>query len=316
MTPAINTPKVHESVSSDSTFNEAACLPTIKTPEPAPIGAGQEACLVHIYPSGPTTGHRYRLGVGEALIGRDTDCAIRNTHTSVSRCHARVVRGEDGQYWVFDLGSTNGTLVNNVSRRASLLCDGDYLRVGDCIYRFLGGDNVESAYHEEIYRLTILDGLTQTHNRRALTEFLEREVTRSVRHKRSLAVVLLDVDRFREVNETLGHLAGDMALRELCARIRTTVRPDELLARYGGEEFAVVLPESNTDAARARAEQIRLLIEKRPFVFNNRTYALTVSVGVAVLPQGEAPPVEALLGLAAANLTRAKQTGRNRVVVS
>ena len=286
MTPVVNTPVGAASVSDGSTFTEAARL-TFKEPTPA-VGRGavRDACLVHIYPIGPNTGRRYPLG-DVAVIGRDGDCAIQNTDTSVSRCHARVVRGEDGRYRVSDLGSTNGTFVNNASRRESLLTDGDYLRVGNCIYRFLAGDNVEAEYHEEIYRLTILDGLTQVPNRRYFIEFLEREVVRAVRHKRSFAVILLDIDHLKAVNDALGHLAGDMALRELCARLRTVVRGDELLARSGGGEFAIVLPEADADTARTAAERFRLLIEKQSFAFNTRTYPLTVSAGVAVLPAGE-----------------------------
>ena len=233
-----------------------------------------------------------------------------------SRNHARIAREDDGSYTVFDLGSTNGTFVNNTSRRESPLRDGDTLRVGDCIYRFLAGGNIEAEYHEEIYRLTIQDGLTQVHNRRYLTEYLDREVTRAVRHERCLAVILVDIDHFKAVNDTRGHLAGDMALRELCARLRTVVRKDELLARYGGEEFAIVLPEADVTTARETAERIRLLVEHQPFVFNETRYPLTVSAGVAVIPKGESPSVAALLKQADTNLYRAKQSGRNRVVTS
>jgi two-component system, cell cycle response regulator len=309
-------PKSAESVSDDSTFTESAGL-TFRTPERIPVrSANQQACLVHIYPTGQQMGARYPLGEKPVVIGRNDDCAIKNSDASVSRNHARIIREDDGTYSVFDLGSTNGTCVNNVSRRESPLRDGDSLRVGNCIYRFLAGGNIEADYHEEIYRLTIEDGLTQVYNRRYLTEFLEREVTRTVRHERSLAVILLDIDHFKSVNDTLGHLAGDMALRELCARVRGVVRQDELLARYGGEEFAIVLPEANAATARATAERIRLLVEQQPFAFNDHRYPLTISVGVAVIPEGESPTVTALLNQADKNLYRAKQAGRNRVVMS
>jgi diguanylate cyclase (GGDEF)-like protein len=306
---------VAPTVSGDSTFTEAAVL-TFQVPQRVlGNGAGERACLVHIYPADANMGRRYPLGELPVVIGRSDDCAIRNTDESVSRRHARIVRKDD-RYTVTDLDSTNGTFVNNASRRESPLRDGDYLRVGNCIYRFLAGGDVEAAYHEEIYRLTILDGLTQVHNRRYFIEFLEREVTRASRHKRSLAVCLLDIDRLKAVNESMGSLAGDMALRELCARVRPVLRPDELLARSGGAEFAVVLPEADADSARATVERIRLSVEKGPFTFNTQNYRLTVSAGAAVLPRGEAHTAAALLELAAVNLSRAKVAGGNRVVVS
>jgi two-component system cell cycle response regulator len=309
-------PKVAGLAPDDSTFTDAAAR-TFQSPEPSPVrGTSQEACLVYIYPTGPAMGTRHPLGPEPVVIGRNDDCAVHNPDASVSRCHARITRGDDGHYSVSDLGSTNGTFVNNASRRYSLLRDGDYLRVGNCIYRFLAGGNVEAEYHEEVYRLTIIDGLTQIHNRRYLGDFLEREVLRTVRHERSLAVLLLDIDHFKAVNDEMGHLAGDVALRELCARVRSVIRPDELLARYGGEEFAVVLPEADVTSAREMAERIRLLVEKRPFVFNDRSYRLTISVGVAVLSGGESLTIEALLNRADTNLYRAKQAGRNRVVIS
>jgi diguanylate cyclase (GGDEF)-like protein len=317
--------QIPATVSGDSTFAEAAAL-TFKSADGVPVrGTSQEACLVHVYPPDSNTGRRYLLGAGPVVIGRGDDCTIRNTDSSVSRYHARITPGADGRFSVADLGSTNGTFVNNASRRVSALADGDYLRVGNCIYRFLAGRNIEAEYQEEIYRLTILDGLTQVYNRRYFTEFLEREAGRAARHQRSLAVLLLGLDRLQLVNDTLGHLAGDMALREVCARVRHVLRPDELLARSGGAQFATVLPEGDADSARATAERIRLVIEKQPFAFITRGYRLTLSVGAAVLPPGEThpsglaegtSPAATLQALAAANLARAKAAGGNRVVVS
>jgi two-component system, cell cycle response regulator len=317
MIPSLETtPKDPPCPSCDSTRIEANAL-TFKTPERILIhNPGTEACLVHIYPTGPGMGRRHELGERPALIGRGEDCSISNPDTSVSRCHARILREKDGRYLVTDLGSTNGTFINNTCRREGYLCDGDYLRVGNCIYRFLAGGNIEASYHEEIYRLTILDALTQLHNRRYFNEFLEREVARAVRHDRSLAVLLLDIDHFKTINDRMGHLAGDMAIRELCTLLKSLLRSDELLARYGGEEFAIVLPEADADTARAMAEQIRLFVERKIFAFNKHKYRLTVSVGVAVLPAKESPTLASFLNQADDNLYRAKFAGRNRVVVS
>jgi diguanylate cyclase (GGDEF)-like protein len=258
-------------------------------------------------------GCRYTLAGEEIVIGRGADCAIRNDDSSVSRRHALLKRAEDGRFRVADLGSANGTFVNNSLQQGGVLQDGDYLRVGNCLYRFLAGGNVEAEYHEEIYRLTILDALTQVHNRRYLNEFLEREVTRAVRHNRPLALVLLDIDHFKAVNDGMGHLAGDMALREICSRLRPIVGPDELLARYGGEEFTVVLPEASTTRAVRTAERIRKIVADRPFTFEGSAHSLTVSAGVATTPGGSQSSVADLLQNADSNLLQAKLRGRNRV---
>ena len=165
--------------------------------------------------------------------------------TSVSRRHARVELIGDS-YVATDLGSTNGTTVNDRPAMRTPLADGDYLKVGNCLFRFLAGGNIEAEYHEELYRLAIIDALTGLHNNRFLLEHLGREATRSARHDRPLALILLDIDHFKTINDTLGHLAGDHALKELARRLLLEVRRDELLARYGGEEFAVILGESSS----------------------------------------------------------------------
>jgi diguanylate cyclase (GGDEF)-like protein len=312
MNAVLNTPEqclgAHE-----QTFAEDA-VQTQKTPERDPAHVGtRDACLVYIYPTGPRMGTRYQLGEEPVLIGRTDDCEIPNPDPSVSRCHARIEYREDGRYWVRDLNSTNGTFVNHTRQREGTLKDGDYVRVGNCIYRFLTGGNLESHYHEEIYRLAVVDGLTLVHNRRALNAFLDRELIRAARHGRSLAAAVIDIDHFKSVNDRLGHLAGDLALRELCARIKGVVREDEMFARYGGEEFAVVLPEADLPGAMAAAERIRALVEARPFTFNDKTYPLTVSIGVAVLA-GDADTADDLLARADENLYAAKRGGRNCVV--
>src|SRR5262249_13639398 len=148
------------------------------------------------------------------VLGRGEDCDVRINDHSVSRRHARIEPSPEG-YYAIDLQSTNGTFVNDVPTDVATLKDGDYLRIGNCIYRFLGGGNVEAEYHEEIYRLTIIDALTGIHNKRFMMEFLDRELARSARHGRPLAVLILDIDHFKTVNDELGHLAGDQTLRDL-----------------------------------------------------------------------------------------------------
>lgn len=278
--------------------------------------AVREACLVHIYPAGTEMGRRHSLVDAVVRFGRGEDCDVRLTDNAASRRHAEVRPGAAGGHEVADLGSTNGTYVND-ERVADPrpLRDGDYVRVGSAIYRYLAAGNLEAAYHEEIYRLTVLDGLTQVHNRRALDEYLEREVARSRRHDRPLSVLLLDVDRFKSVNDTRGHLCGDAVLRGVADRVRPEVRAEDLFARYGGEEFALALVETGHAAAVAAAERVRALVAAEPFPFQDGPVRVTVSVGVATT-QGEAGAADpaALLKEADGRLYRAKQDGRNRVV--
>jgi diguanylate cyclase (GGDEF)-like protein len=289
---------------------------TIQRAGAPPVSAFKEACLVHIYPTGPSMGMRYILTDRPVIIGRGDDCDLRVLDTSVSRRHARV-EFINQQYFVLDMQSTNGTYVNDKQSPAGdplPLRDGDYLRVGNCIFRYLAGGNVEADYHEEIYRLTIVDALTQIPNNRCLNEFLEREVLRTVRHKRPLALLLMDIDHFKEINDRFGHLGGDFTLRELASCIKKVVRREDLFARYGGEEFAIVLIETSLQEALRAGERIRALVEKHPFRFDDKAFQLTMSIGVAECAlDGSATPRD-LIRRADENLYNAKRTGRNKVV--
>ena len=273
----------------------------------------RDACLVHIYPTGPGMGTRYPLTSSALVIGRENDCDIQIHDHSVSRRHARILTGADGHYAV-DLQSTNGTFVNDVPASMRKLKDGDYLRVGNCIYRFLAGGNVEAEYHEEIYRLTIIDALTEIHNKRYLMEFLDRDLARSARYHRPLTLLLFDIDRFKAINDAHGHLGGDFTLRELAACVKSVVRKEELFARYGGEEFIVVLPESTLEAGLNVGERIRTMVEKHTFVFEAKTYHITISLGMAWTSGAEALTPLELIRQADEKLYQAKRAGRNMIV--
>jgi two-component system, cell cycle response regulator len=291
---------------------EKATETWVTAPERPISTTRRDACVVHIYPTGPGMGTRFPLSDSPVVLGRGNDCDIRINDHSVSRRHARIQPGADG-YFAVDLQSTNGTFVNDVPASMCKLQDGDYLRVGNCIYRFLAGGNVEAEYHEEIYRLTIIDGLTDINNKRYLLEFLDRELSRSARYHRPLALMMFDLDKFKLINDELGHLGGDYTLRELAAVVRNGIRKEELFARYGGEEFAVVLPETTRENAVVVAERVRSMVQDHEFRYEGKQFTITVSVGVTGTA-GDAPltPHE-LIRLADEKLYQAKSAGRNRV---
>ena len=264
--------------------------------------------------SGRPLGKSFYLQKEQMVLGRDLTADISIGETAISRRHTEFSVVPEGVNCK-DLGSTNGTFVNDKQLEdASILQDGDYLRVGNCLYRYLTGGNIEAEYHEEIYRLTIQDGLTRIHNQRALTEFLDREVARSQRHKRPLSVLMFDIDKFKTINDTHGHLCGDFVLRELATCIRDTVRKEDMFARYGGEEFCMVLVETEPAEALAAGERVRSTIEKHPFRFEATPIKLTVSVGVATTTGDTVLTPAELLRQADDKLYQAKRGGRNRVV--
>jgi len=285
----------------------------VSGPKQAAAPGGQNACLVQIYPPGPALGARFHLKGTPVIVGREDSCEITVNDDSVSRRHARIEPMADS-YGVVDLQSTNGTYVNDARVTLQKLKDGDYVRIGKGIFRFLGGGNVEAEYHEEIYRLTIVDALTEIHNKRYFQEFLTRSLSCSIRYRRPLSLIMFDLDKFKAVNDQLGHLGGDYTLRELASCIKKGVRREDLFARYGGEEFALVMPETLRQDASTVAEHLRKMVEQHPFQYLNHKYHVTISLGVASTAGDTWMATSEIIRQADENLYQAKRQGRNRVV--
>lgn len=267
-----------------------------------------ESCLVTIY--GRDLGKQYPLDRPETTIGRGADNALVLDMDNVSRMHARVLQKADG-YFIEDLNSTNGTYVNDAEVKYERLRNGDLIKIGGAILKFLSGGNIESLFHEEIYRMTIVDGLTQVHNKRYFMEFLDREMARCSRYDRPLALLLFDIDKFKGINDLHGHLAGDHVLKRLAEMVSKHVRKEEAFARYGGEEFAIIMPETSCERAKIFAEKIRRMVESTPFVYEDREISVTVSIGIAEMKHHREPL--AFIKSADERLYAAKANGRNRV---
>jgi diguanylate cyclase (GGDEF)-like protein len=168
-------------------------------------------------------------------------------------------------------------------------------------------------------KLSTADALTGVHNRRFLDDFLRNELARAARHENQLAVAMIDVDHFKQFNDTHGHAAGDRALKQVAQTLELAVRRTDLVARYGGEEFVVILPDSPTDQAIARMNAIREAIESEPLMLawkdgRSAPAKLTVSIGVASWTEEKIHTASELIAEADSNLYRAKKGGRNRVV--
>jgi two-component system cell cycle response regulator len=277
---------------------------------PAPKVDEAPACVVIIY--GGDLGRCIKLSGEETTIGRDEGNGISVPLHTISRQHARLFL-RDGSYFVEDLGSTNGSFVNDVEvAGVTPLRNGDLVRCGGAVLKFIEGGNIEALYHEEIYQLTITDGLTQVANKRHLLDFLDREIARSTRHHRPLSLVLFDIDQFKTLNDRFGHLAGDHVLKGIAAVVATSVRREELLARYGGDELAIVLPETQIESASLFCERIRAAVEAETFDYDGEPLRATISLGAAALEPSDTPA--SLIARADTRLYRAKEEGRNRTV--
>src|SRR5215470_3201348 len=185
----------------------------------------------------------------------------------------------------------------------------------------LGHDEVILGRGADVHIVLDADSVSRRHARIRLSEgsffleVLEREISRSQRHATTLALVLFEVDHFKQVNDTYGHMAGDTALKEICRRLRPRIRREDLLARYGGEEFACVLPDTTRSGAGIFAEALRILIERDPVLYLGTQIPVTISLGVAVHTPDEPATTHDLIRRADEKLYQAKNGGRNRAVV-
>ena len=279
---------------------------------PPPDQPAGNDCVVVIYAQEPgLLGKRYVLERSPLRIGRGGDNHIVLEGDSVSRRHAHFER-RSGAWFIVDDGSTNGTFLNEEQVKGdATLTNGDRVKVGPSILKYLSGLDAEAKYHEEIYRMTIVDGLTQIHNKRYLFEALDKELIRARRYDRQLSLLIFDIDFFKNINDQYGHLAGDHVLRELARIVQERIRRDEVFARYGGEEFVIVLPETPLSGGVALAENLRGRVETHAFAFQGERIPVTISVGCAML--GEEKTAAELIQRADDKLYEAKRGGRNKV---
>jgi two-component system cell cycle response regulator len=277
-----------------------------RPPGDAPLGG--DACLVFVE-GAAVLGLRVPL-VEDVVLGRDPGCAVPLLSDDVSRRHARISADADGHLLV-DLDSTNGTWVNGSAVRVHRLRAGDRVRLGAFVARYVAAGDPEGRQLADLAAASRRDPLTALPNRRAFDEDLAREAARAARSGAPLAVVVLDIDRFKAVNDTHGHAAGDAVLQAVATRAAGAIRAGDLLARLGGEEFGILLPGADLARAVDAAERIRAALAALPVEAAGRALPITASFGCAALAPGEPP--HALVARADARLYEAKRDGRNRV---
>ncbi len=278
----------------------------------APVAKAREACLTVI--AGPNVGEMFRVADG-GDIGRSMDARFRLTDTEMSRRHARIVARE-GRFFVEDLGSTNGTFVNGNRVKLQSLNDGDKLQVGtQTILRFSYQDDLDEEFQRRMVESALRDGLTKAYNKKYFSERLASELAYAQRHDVPISLLLLDLDHFKQVNDTYGHLAGDAVLVTFANLVFETIRKEDVFARYGGEEFAVISRGIDALGGRAFGERLRGLVEQQLFEFQGTRIPVTVSIGVATYPDVPATDPDMLVESADRALYESKAGGRNRVSV-
>jgi len=272
----------------------------------------QRAILLRM--DGVHAGSVYAIEQMPFTIGRHPTNKLRIDEESISRFHARISRDDEG-FVIEDLGSRNGTFVAGERKPKHRLTDGAWLTFGAQIsFRFTVTDAREERLLRRLYESSTRDALTGAYNRLHFDERLRSEVAFAARHNTEASLVLLDIDHFKRVNDTYGHPAGDVVLKELVTLAQRSLRAEDVFARFGGEEFGVILRGINLGGAARLAERLRVALERASIDAEGHAVRVTLSAGCASMACTGTPSPEEIVRVADKRLYLAKQGGRNRVV--
>ena len=286
--------------------------PSTQSKVALPVSSDGRERGVLVVLSGLNAGQVFSVERDETIIGRSRSAQVRVDDGGVSRKNTRITRiGK--KFFLEDLESLNGTFKNGerVTNAVELL-NGDRIHAGPTLaLRFSVLDEAEEGLARQLYEASTRDTLTRAYNRRYFMQRLLAEVAFAQRHETNVAVLMLDVDHFKRVNDTYGHHAGDEVLKTIAMAIQGAIRTEDVFARYGGEEFAVLVRGVDHHGAAAFAERLRQTVSRLDARLDGTTIRVTISAGIASL--SECKSHEEMLALADDRLYRAKESGRNSV---
>jgi len=301
----------------DARANTQICAsPFANADEETRLGASPSVYMIVV--SGGIPGTMLPLSERGTTLGRSAETTLQFNDITVSRQHASVAIDAEGGVLITDEGSSNGTFINGeriAPHRPTRLEDGDRIQLGtSVVLKLVRLDPHDERFQRELFERTVRDPLTGLYNRAYFLSQVGVLAERVAAQEIGLAVLMLDIDHFKRVNDCYGHLAGDNVLREVASVIQESTRAEDLVARYGGEEFVIALPVSAPERATERAERIRGGLAERTIVVGDDEIQVTASLGLSFSPPGRSRHTMALIQTADQALYRAKASGRNRVV--
>ncbi len=266
--------------------------------------------------AGNLAGQIFNVNAERTLLGRSPDCEVSLFDVDISRIHAEIRQNAHGQLVLKDFDSTNGTYVNGKPIRQSELRDGDKIQLGcSTILKFAYQSVLEEMYQRRLYENAVQDGLTQIYNRKFFDERLTTEFSFAQRHNSSLSLLMIDLDHFKQVNDTYGHPTGDQVLRTVAQTVNTLLRKEDIIARYGGEEFAILARSIQPTQAAILGERIRNTIEHLDIPTATGLHLrVTASIGVVTMFHETFHSDQQFVQEGDNRLYRAKHQGRNQVV--
>ena len=258
-------------------------------------------------------GKRFLLVETKNTIGRRADkVQVWIDDVSVSREHCEIVM-VGTKAFVTDLGSLNGTYINDqVVQQNAELRHSDMLRVGNVRLRYFAHGSADQLLFDRIYRMAVQDKMLDVFRKDYVLEKLEEDVRVSRGNLTPLSLIMFDLDKFKLINDTFGHDAGDYVLKQVCSQVRPLLRSTDTFGRFGGEEFMIILPQTNAVEAFKMAEDIRKTIEAHSIEYEGVHIPVTLSLGVSTLTE-EISNSQDFIKAADNNVYKSKKSGRNKV---
>lgn len=265
--------------------------------------------------AGESVGRVIRLHPDSTMVaGRSRSCDVFIDCSNISRRHATFELDVDAQTTVVDLGSTNGTLVNGKKVDRSLLHDGDRVCFGNVILRYSQKDGLEFDFQKKLYDKATKDVLTGAFNKRYFLEALNKEFSFHSRRDAPLSLIMMDLDDFKKINDTYGHVNGDIVLKSLASELLQCLRREDLLARFGGEEFVVIFRDTHLEEALSVARKLMDLVNSLSFETLDASFGIGVTMGVATYYKENYTSPDDLLMAADRNLYVGKKEGKGRII--
>ncbi len=255
---------------------------------------------------------RFPISPKGLVIGRGRNVDVVLEDAQVSRRHC-MIRLTDGGIVAEDLGSTNGTHVNGNAISQCVIDPSGRIKIGGFVLRVEYRASVEINAEKQLEAAALTDELTGLHNRRWFFAQSAIRLTHAVESSQALTMVMIDIDHFKQINDSLGHAAGDYVLQAVAKVLATHQRKEDLLARFGGEEFVMLLPNTGATDALVFCDRLCEVVSEASIEFKGTAIGVQVSVGTWTRPGNQISSIEQAIGGADAAMYRAKRGGRNRV---
>jgi two-component system cell cycle response regulator len=263
---------------------------------------------------GRGVGNRFILNKPSTTVGRIPDNDIEINDPLVSRKHSRIVQEAPDKFVLIDLGSTNGTYLNDGRIEEAGLTDGDKVKIGETVLRFSFQDEVDIRYMDEIMALIHLDNLTGLLRKRTFDYELDKVLFNYRERGEPVSVTMMDLDHFKDVNDTYGHTTGSYIISRVGEIIRNILAESGVGGRFGGEEFVAFFPGLDREQAWVVCNKLRRELEGTTFHYEGISITITISMGISEYPRDGDDP-KTLVKKADQALYQAKGKGRNCVFI-